>query len=152
MLRHFRAPKGQARDKAEKMAGRAVMKGYRVSPVGSRAVLAGSNPKSDWDFLIDGYGMDWELTKNGFERDTGSEVPDERFKSVSFTYAGQRINFIQAKTPEFYDEFLASQMICTEQRVRKKEDRVHIFETIRRGDPLDMDKLPSNPVRVRNSG
>lgn len=145
VLRHREKLSHDARDKAEKMVGRTVMEGYRVSPVGSRCILFGANRNSDWGFLVDSSNMIWELQKNGFSEDSGSAVPDSQFTSMSYVGKNrQRVNFICAHSPEFYDEFLSAQILCNEYKVKDKGDRIHVFETIHNGGLLDMDNLPSS--------
>lgn len=145
VLRHRKKLSHDARDKAEKMVGRAIMSGYRVTPVGSRCIPFAADRNSDWDFLVEGSNITWELQKNGFSKDSGSEVPDSQFTSMSYLGKNrQRVNFICAHSSEFYDEFLSAQILCNAYKVKDKGDRIHVFETIRNGGLLDMDKLPSS--------
>lgn len=132
-LCHKQQPKYVARASAEKLLGRMVMEGIEVVPVGSATLQDYLTVPNDFDYLVRGVKMKGALINNGYKTDTGSEVPDSEFISMSRKFVGGTVNFILAKSDEFFDQFVASQHIVTANQVREKKDRVAIFEGIREG-------------------
>lgn len=107
--------------------------GSRAIPVGSRVTFTGPHrPESDWDYLLkcttNPHDVRNSLNQLGW-LNCGSY---ERIVGEFFSVRKGTKNLIITDSQTFFDSFMHGTNICKQLNLGRKEDRVFVFEYIRK--------------------
>ena len=123
----------EGKDKFEKLLGRGLALGCKMSFIGSRTVNFASTADSDFDIVVHDVdrwqNLEYWLHRNSFEmtKDSLGRTPDFR----SYKDPTGRFNFIFAKDLDFYTKTVAANNICVDLEIVDKDTRIKVFEFMR---------------------
>lgn len=108
--------------------------------VGSRTIPGAWTDKSDLDVIClvdqsEAAQVIWDLEENGFKRPNGDmEKEYQTVKSdfLSLKYVGKSltINILLTSWDDFYTTFIAANKVCVALRLKNRDDRVAVFQTL----------------------